>query len=73
MVFLSDSILKMGNPVAQNALFSVSNEASLQQLPFVDGKHSGGHQTSLKYFYWCTCFVAPLILIVKTGIFEEIV
>lgn len=41
----------MGNPVAQNAFFSVSNEASLQQLPFVDGKHSEmGYQTSLKCF-----------------------
>lgn len=41
----------MGNPVAQNAFFSMSNEASLQQLPFVDGKHSEmGYQTSLKCF-----------------------
>lgn len=64
----------MGNPVAQNALFSVSNEASLQQLPFVDGKHSEiGRQTSLKYFIGVHVLWPPLILIVKTGIFEEIV
>lgn len=47
----------MGNSVAQNDFFSVSNEASLQQLPFVGGKHSEiGYQTSLK------CFIGVRVL-----------
>ena len=64
----------MGNPVVQNVFFSVSNEASLQQLPSVDGKHTEiGYQIGLKYLLGVYVVQTTCISMVITGIFEEIV
>lgn len=56
------------------SFFSVSNEASLQQLRFVDGKHTEiGYQTGLKYLLGVHVVQTTCTSIVITGIFEEIV